>query len=575
MYRFLQETDPTTQPPAEEGCTFHYLIHHPKSPEFLCNAAKTLCAEKFELLNFLNLYWCDLDGNLILLLTLYIASIFIIFKYTSLAVDEVVVEAILRISTKLGLSEALSAVTLLAFANGAGELITALIASGTEGGISYNIGALYGAGFFTCSLIISICIFQSKEPIVFDKMIVFRDIGIYLTSTLLTLAFGAYGYITWVTSVILISLYGLLVVLVIIEDSRKKGQGDTALGLETPLKDSLEQGSGGDEMELQVLDADHQLMRANSIKDVLLNNRHFKAAHHKLQKALVKIKAKEFTVFLIQKLKLRKDIKHSVRKGEASLGQTISHYIDLPAHVLYYSTTLPPTDEEFSKNRCLVWSFTGVFFIYWNLHPTLDITYLYIALPISLVLFGLFKTQLKDNNEAPSWSIILCVVAAFCGILWIKLFMGFLIDMLQSLPVLLNLGQSFLGFTILAIGNALPDAYMTISLCSQGVGTMAISGGYAGQLFGYLIGFGVSMLKLTLHKGPQVFSIFDFGADPDNLLSFLVVMAALTALILTAGYALKNKYVMDRTLAKILMSLYLVFLVSTSIYAVFHAISTP
>ena len=40
----------------------------------------------------------------------------------------------------------MAAVTLLALANGAGDVITAVVASGTSDGLSYNIGALYGAG---------------------------------------------------------------------------------------------------------------------------------------------------------------------------------------------------------------------------------------------------------------------------------------------------------------------------------------------------------------------------------------------------------------------------------------------
>ena len=42
--------------------------------------------------------------------------------------------------------------TLLALANGAGDVITAIVASGSPGGVSYNIGALYGAGFFVCAV---------------------------------------------------------------------------------------------------------------------------------------------------------------------------------------------------------------------------------------------------------------------------------------------------------------------------------------------------------------------------------------------------------------------------------------
>jgi sodium/potassium/calcium exchanger 6 len=55
----------------------------------------------------------------------------------------------------LGISEALAAVTLLAVANGAGDVITALVASGTASGISYNIGSLYGAGLFCTSFVMA------------------------------------------------------------------------------------------------------------------------------------------------------------------------------------------------------------------------------------------------------------------------------------------------------------------------------------------------------------------------------------------------------------------------------------
>ena len=53
----------------------------------------------------------------------------------------------------------MAAVTLLALANGAGDVVTALVSSGEEGGVSYNIGALYGAGFFVCAMVICLTIF--------------------------------------------------------------------------------------------------------------------------------------------------------------------------------------------------------------------------------------------------------------------------------------------------------------------------------------------------------------------------------------------------------------------------------
>jgi sodium/potassium/calcium exchanger 6 len=58
----------------------------------------------------------------------------------------------------LKLSEPFAAVTLIALANGAGDVITALVASGTDGAIEYNIGSLFGAGLFCCSVVVSVSI---------------------------------------------------------------------------------------------------------------------------------------------------------------------------------------------------------------------------------------------------------------------------------------------------------------------------------------------------------------------------------------------------------------------------------
>lgn len=52
----------------------------------------------------------------------------------------------------------MAAVTLLALANGAGDVITAIVASGSSGGVSYNIGSLYGSGYFVCGMTISLTI---------------------------------------------------------------------------------------------------------------------------------------------------------------------------------------------------------------------------------------------------------------------------------------------------------------------------------------------------------------------------------------------------------------------------------
>lgn len=56
------------------------------------------------------------------------------------------------------MSESFAGATFLAFANGAIDVIAAFVASGLEGGLSLEVGALFGAGFFTITIVFSLCI---------------------------------------------------------------------------------------------------------------------------------------------------------------------------------------------------------------------------------------------------------------------------------------------------------------------------------------------------------------------------------------------------------------------------------
>ena len=120
-----------------------------------------------------------------------IFAILIIFKIICSTVDEYIAPSIVYISEYFNFSESLAGVTLLAFANGAGDVVTAIVASGSKDGVSYNVGALYGAGFFVLTLVIALTILNSTEKIVVDKSVIFRDIGFYIIATIFTL-FMAY-----------------------------------------------------------------------------------------------------------------------------------------------------------------------------------------------------------------------------------------------------------------------------------------------------------------------------------------------------------------------------------------------
>jgi hypothetical protein len=48
---------------------------------------------------------------------------------------------------------------------GAGDLVAAFVAATSFGGISYNVGAIYGAGLFVTSMVVGAVILASPDTI--------------------------------------------------------------------------------------------------------------------------------------------------------------------------------------------------------------------------------------------------------------------------------------------------------------------------------------------------------------------------------------------------------------------------
>jgi len=113
-------------------------------------------------------------------------------------------------------------VTLLAFANGAGDVVTALVSSESSEGVSYNIGSLFGAGLFVITIVMGLTINASKKEIILKKETIYRDIVFYILSVLLIICCGLYGKLTWWTSVLMLCIYFSLVLVVVIQDYYKK-----------------------------------------------------------------------------------------------------------------------------------------------------------------------------------------------------------------------------------------------------------------------------------------------------------------------------------------------------------------
>lgn len=558
--------------------------------EQLCSKyANGTCGATQDFLNFYKFYWCTLGGELWIFLPLVLVFVFFIFKYTGMSVEEYIAEGITKLSKAFGFSDSLSAVTLLALANGAGDVITALVASGAEGGVSYNIGALYGAGLFVCSMVIGICLIQSPKPFVFDPSIIYRDVGYYILATFATIGFAFYKFITWWSSLILLGIYAALVITVLIQDNIKKNGKSNASVTEgtmnfakNDVKQRLTDPKEDDEKE-ELVDEDRMPSDVNALTDALnpLANLMLAVGNRPKEEELAKTGGMAGLISAFQIATLAKVMEMKMqyhkeqRKKEAekrTAFETVIHFAEKPFEWVLYLTVLPCDEEQYTKARCLIYPVTGLYFSIFVVMRELNQTF-FVVWGSSAVVVGLAFFLLL-NEKPPSWFLFMNFLGVLGGLMWSYVLIGILIDLLGAVGVLLNLDTTYLGLTILAVGNALPDALTSIALCKTGAGQMAISGAYAGQLFGLLIGFGISMLKLTLQEGNQAFDLFDFSKLSENLLDLLVIGTALIVLSATFIYGVSNNFIMKKSLAFFLIATYVVFiLVSTSV-AVYHASKT-
>jgi len=88
--------------------------------------------------------------------------------------------------------------------------------------------------------------------------------------------------------------------------------------------------------------------------------------------------------------------------------------------------------------------------------------------------------NIKNRDLFEEYLVFFNIISCISGLMWSYLATNILIDFLTMIGVITQLSSTYLGLTILAIGNALPDGLTVIALSKKGMAEMAITGVYAG-----------------------------------------------------------------------------------------------
>jgi Ca2+/Na+ antiporter len=245
-----------------------------------------------------------------------------------------------------------------------------------------------------------------------------------------------------------------------------------------------------------------------------------------------------------KKKALRKE--HNEEKWQdKSFVHKLDFILELP-FIYIRKFTIPPCEfDEFDNRWVILWPWLGIpviAAISLNQFPNSQAWLYYV--PYACVWSGIFLYQQGWKEGRPEdlkGMFIVQLVGSFVGFAWTSYVSGILIDILGFIGVISKLSPTYLALTIIGVGNALPDALITIALAAEGQAQMGITGSYAGQLFGLLIGFGLAMLKIALKQGHPV-KVDIFPLESSTLLDLIVMLTTLAVLVVTFAIGLLNNF---------------------------------
>ena len=135
----------------------------------------------------------------------------------SFVTEQYATPALIKFAEVLKLPSVIAGVTLIALANGAGDVITSISSGGDDGDVGLVLSTIYGSGIFSQCLIYGFTIFSSTTQIVLESSDVLRDYGMLIFCNLFVIGIGIfYKKITIPIAITFIGLYVLYILIVFV-----------------------------------------------------------------------------------------------------------------------------------------------------------------------------------------------------------------------------------------------------------------------------------------------------------------------------------------------------------------------
>ena len=199
-------------------CTYNHLKELTSLPQ-LCTYISNNCPGDY--INFYYLHFCTFNSHYYITIPIFTIALIILFYLLSDTSNNFLGFSLTKIVDKLKINQNIAGVTILAFGNGASDVISSLVASNEIEGLEFAIGSLIGGGMFITSFVFGLVIYYGNNLSV-NSEFYNRDIILYIISVVYLVLICFYGKINLGVSFGFIIIYVIYVGLAIYQDRKHR-----------------------------------------------------------------------------------------------------------------------------------------------------------------------------------------------------------------------------------------------------------------------------------------------------------------------------------------------------------------
>eukprot|EP00041_Stephanoeca_diplocostata_P004019 m.40265 g.40265 ORF g.40265 m.40265 type:complete len:577 (+) comp14795_c0_seq1:252-1982(+) len=535
--------------------------------------------EEEGIINFNHIVYCILQGNVAGSMVLLVIWAMTLFYFLGLTADSFLSPNMISLSKCFRMPEHVAGVTFLAFANGAPDLFS--VFSAVKKGpdtASMAFGALFGAALFVCSMVVGLIAFLF--PFRFKRRPFTRDVLVFVIALSTVLAIMKDGKITLVESIVMVSLYGVYVLVVVIGHSVYSSEWFQRI-------DPLSKNKDSNAMLVPL--PDEPLSEETSFSslpsDSYATGSGRGSARHKESVMYGQFEMIE---------RVDSDITHFGYVEPTKMGRLLA--------------ALNPIDnDEWQDGPCYskaLQVFRAPFLLILRIstpviradHPEGWCQPLFCLQCITTPLAMLFLTKMRGPvhyfDGVPDWgigvavgSMVACIIflttsatktplifpwlssiGFLTAVTWIYFIATMAVDLLGTVGLLCGVSDAILGLLVLGMGNSIGDLASNLAVARNGYPGMAASACFGAPALNTLIGIGGSYLYVT-SKAPGEAEIFEIADDERELMTSGFWL--LGQLVFSLVYVTLNKFNADRKYGFFNTIVYVSFIVTAVLLEIY------